>query len=174
MSPSTNPANLKNQLAHRFVRALNNLNHKKPGADHDQVHNIKQNQMYTRINLVKIAAYTAMASVVGSRRAWSRAVLRRIRNRSRNQGLFLRNRKRVYHKITDCHHHAKRLRNPNPKRQDFNLFRNSSQELKLRKLVPGARTIDSWCLVSETADYIKCLVAQVEVMKTLVDLYATT
>ncbi|XP_076886078.1 transcription factor IBH1-like [Bidens hawaiensis] len=173
MSPSTNHANLKNQFAHRFVRALNNLNHKKPRAYRDQDHN--QNQRYSRTNLVKIAAYTTMASVVGSRRAWSRAILRRIRNRSRNQGLLLKNRKRVYHKITKCHHYAKILRNPKyPKRQDFNPFRNSTQESKLRKLVPGARTMDSWCLMSETADYIKCLVAQVEVMKTLVDLYATT
>ncbi|MFS7902174.1 hypothetical protein Hanom_Chr01g00008161 [Helianthus anomalus] len=177
MSPShqptsTNPAYLKNEFAQRFVRALNNLNHANSAArDH--------NQMHRRTSLVKIAAYTAMASVVGSRRAWSRAVLWRIRKRSRNRGLLLiRNRKRVDHKITSCHHHAKvmslKRRNPNPKRQGFNPFRDSSQELKLRKLVPGSGTMDSWCLMGETADYIKCLAAQVDVMKTLVDLYATT
>ncbi|KAI3682570.1 hypothetical protein L1987_82635 [Smallanthus sonchifolius] len=158
MSPSqqptsTNPSSLKNQFAHRFIRALKTLNHTKTGAAHDH------NQMYRRSIRVKIASYTAMASVVGSRRAWSRAVLWKIIKRSRNQGLLLRKRKR---------------RNPNPKREDFNPFRNSGQELKLRKLVPGAETMDSWCLMGETADYIKCLVAQVEVMKTLVDLYSIT
>lgn len=173
MSPSqqpksTNPANLKNRFAHRFVRALNNLNHTKTSS-HD--HN---NHIYTRSNHVKIAAYASMASVVGSRRAWSRAILLKIRNRSRN--------KRFYHKvINNCHHHAKmclkrrKKVNTNPKRlDDFNPFRNPGQESKLRKLVPGSETMDSWCLMGETADYIKCLVAQVEVMKTLVDLYATT
>ncbi|KAI3829875.1 hypothetical protein L1987_04006 [Smallanthus sonchifolius] len=84
---STNPAYLRNQFAHRFVRALKTLNHTKTAEAHDH------NQMYRRSTRVKIAAYTAMASVVGSRRAWSRAVLWKIRKRSRNQGLLLRKRK---------------------------------------------------------------------------------
>lgn len=86
-------------------------------------------------------------------------------------------RKRVDHKTTNYDHHAKvlvRRRNPNPKREDVDPFRYSGQELKLRKLVPGSETMDSCCLMDETADYIKCLAAQVEVMKTLVDLYTTT
>ncbi|KAL8215112.1 hypothetical protein R6Q57_004561 [Mikania cordata] len=169
---SINPTYLKNQFAHRFVRALNNLKHTTT-----QTHD--HNQIYKRSSRIKIAAYTAMASVVGSRRTWSRAVLWKIRNRSRNrsrnQGLLLRKRKRVDGKIISCHHHAKimSLKRRNLKRDDFNPFRNSCQESKLRKLVPGAETMDSWCLIGETADYIKCLAAQVEVMKTLVDLYTT-
>ncbi|KAI7738407.1 hypothetical protein M8C21_021537 [Ambrosia artemisiifolia] len=156
---STNSAYLTNQFAHRFVRALNNLNHTKTSSH-------GHNQISRRTSRVKIAAYTAMASVVGSRRAWSRAVLWKIRKRSRIRSLLLRmNRKRVDHKIFNCHHHSKvmslKRRNPNPKRQYyFNPFRNSSQESKLRKLVPGAQTMDSWCLMGETADYIKCLAAQ--------------
>nr|GEX40709.1 transcription factor IBH1-like [Tanacetum cinerariifolium] len=111
--------------------------------------------MFRRSRRVKIAAYTAMASVVGSRRAWSRALLWKIRNRSRNRGLLLRIKKRVDHAKVSF-----KRRNPRPKRQDFDPFKYSSQELKLRKMVPGAETMDSCSLMSETADYIKCLVAQ--------------
>ncbi|KVI03785.1 transcription factor IBH1-like [Cynara cardunculus var. scolymus] len=179
MSPSQQPSShnptclIKNRFAHRFVRALNNLNIKNR-SPHDE------NQIYRRSHRVKIAAYAAMASVVGSKRAWSRAVLWKVRNRSRNQGLLVSSRrKRVDCKSkTSNDHHAKvsvvRRRNPNPKREDLDPFRYSGQELKLRKLVPGAATMDSCCLMDETADYIKCLAAQVEVMKTLVDFYTTT
>ncbi|KAK1428523.1 hypothetical protein QVD17_17358 [Tagetes erecta] len=165
MSPSqqqnsTNPSNLKNQFAHRFVRALNNLNHTKPSSPHDH------NHIYKRCNHVKVAAYTAMASVVGSRRAWSRSVLLKIRKRSRNR------KRRVDHAKVCLK--KKSLYNTKIRSEDFNPFTNPSQESKLRKLVPGSETMDSWCLMGETADYIKCLVAQVEVMKTLVDLYATS
>ncbi|GKA57427.1 hypothetical protein Tco_1580460 [Tanacetum coccineum] len=144
----------------RFVRALNNLNSTKR-SPHDG-----QENMFRRSRRVKIAAYTAMASVVGSRRAWSRALLWKIRNRSRNRGLLLRITKRVDHAKVSF-----KRRNPRPKRQDFDPFKYSSQELKLRKMVPGAETMDSCSLMCETADYIKCLVAQVEIMKSLVDLY---
>ncbi|KAK9057470.1 hypothetical protein SSX86_022305 [Deinandra increscens subsp. villosa] len=164
MSPSqqptslNNPAYLKNQFAHRFIRALNNLHHTKTPPHHNY-------KMYNRSTRVKIAANTAMASVVGSRRAWSRAVLWKIRK--------LRSRKRV-----NCHHQEKvslKRRNPKPKTEDFNNpFGDSSQESKLRELVPGGETLDAVCLMGETANYIKCLVAQVEVMKTLVDLYNPT
>ncbi|KAL4587901.1 hypothetical protein LXL04_000777 [Taraxacum kok-saghyz] len=165
---SINPIHLKNQFALRFVRALNTIKNQK-GSAHDT-------QMHCRSRRVKIAAYTAMASVVGSRRSWSRAVLWKIRNRSRNQDL-LRN------KIMTNHHrrrrHAKlcmKRRNRNSIREDvyLNPFRYSVQESKLRKMVPGGRNMDSWCLGDEIADYIKCLAAQVEVMQTLVDLYTVT
>ncbi|KAI3787941.1 hypothetical protein L2E82_00464 [Cichorium intybus] len=178
MSPSQqptekNPTNLKNQFARRFVRALNSLHNPKKSA-HD-------NQMHRRSRRIKIAAYNAMASVVGSRRTWSRAVLWKIRNRSRTQGLFRNNRKRVDHQIVTNYHHRHHVklsikrRNPNPKREVyFDPSRYSGQEAKLRKLVPGAENMDSWCLVDEATDYINCLAAQVEVMKTLVDLYTAT
>ncbi|CAI9288290.1 unnamed protein product [Lactuca saligna] len=171
---SVNPIYLKNQFARRFVRALNNLKNQK-GSAHD-------NQMHRISGRVKIAAYTAMASVVGSRRAWSRAVLSKIKNRPRNLELLRSNRKRAEHRIMTNlphRHHAKvsiKRRNPNPIRDEvsFNPFKCSGQESKLRKLVPGAGSMDSWCLVDETADYIKCLAAQVQVMQTLVDLYTAT
>ncbi|XP_071738058.1 transcription factor IBH1-like [Rutidosis leptorrhynchoides] len=172
--PPINPNSLKIQLAYRFLHNLHNLNTKRSNFDNTQ---IKFNR---RSHRVKIAAYASMASVVGSKRAWSRAILCKIRNRvvlSRN-----------YKKKVDCkttrvrphrhHHHvgSTKKRNPNcsnPKREFINPFGNSGQEVKLRKLVPGVEKMDACGLLDETADYIKCLATQVEVMRTLVDLYST-
>ncbi|KAL7582597.1 transcription factor IBH1 [Lactuca sativa] len=133
---SKNRTSLKIHLAYRFLLALNTLNQKRSAFDHTQNHK--------RSNRVKIAAYASMASVVGPRRAWSRAILWKIRNRC----VLTRNKKRVHHITT-------------------------SLQVKLRKLVPGAETMDPCGLLDETADYIKHLATQVEVMKTLVDLYST-
>ncbi|KAJ0719871.1 putative transcription factor bHLH family [Helianthus annuus] len=164
---SINPNSLKIRLAYRFLHNLNNLNTKRSNLDTTQIR---------RSHRVKLAAYASMAYVVGSRRAWSRAILWKIRNRA-----VLARFKRVDHKITTPlrHHHvhagsAKR-RTPNysnPKREYSDPFGNSGQEVKLRKLVPGSSTMDALGLLDETADYIKCLATQVEVMKNLVDLYS--
>lgn len=170
MSSPINPNSLKIQLAYRFLLNLNNLNTKRSNLDNTHIH--------LRSQRVKIAAYASMASVVGSRRAWSRSILRKIRNRA----MLTRNKNRVACKTTHfrLHHHvddnSTRRRNPNspnPKREFVNPIGNSGLEVKLRKLVPGAETMDACGLLDETADYIKCLATQVEVMKTLVDLYST-
>ncbi|KAK1412683.1 hypothetical protein QVD17_34125 [Tagetes erecta] len=160
MSPqpsSTNPNSLKIQLAYQFLHNLNNLNSKRS--------NLATTHIRQRSNRVKIAAYASMAYVVGSRRAWSRAILRTIRNRR----MLARN-KRVDHKITHRPRSAKRR---NPKRDYVDPNGNSGQEVKLRKLVPGVEKMDACGLLDETADYIKYLKTQVEVMKNLVDLYST-
>ncbi|CAH1447110.1 unnamed protein product [Lactuca virosa] len=161
---SKNRTSLKIHLAYRFLLALNTLNMKRSAFDHTQNHK--------RSHRVKIAAYASMASVVGPRRAWSRAILWKIRN----QGVLTRNKKRVHHITTSLRlhrHHARPTRRRNPNREHVNPFGNSGLEVKLRKLVPGAETMDPCGLLDETADYIKHLATQVEVMKTLVDLYST-
>nr|XP_043637109.1 transcription factor IBH1 [Erigeron canadensis] len=167
----TNPTNthLKIQLAYQFLHNLNNLNTKRSNFDNTQL------KINKRSHRVKIAAYASMASVVGTRRAWSRTILWRIRTR----GTLTRNKKRVDHKTSRVrvHNRVHKRRNPNclnPKREYVvDPFGNSGQEVKLRKLVPGSEKMDACCLLDETADYIKCLATQVEVMRTLVDFYST-
>lgn len=44
---------------------------------------------------------------------------------------------------------------------------------ELRKLVPGGEAMDLCRLLGETAHYIKCLNTQVQVMRSIVDLYST-
>ncbi|XP_024982060.1 transcription factor IBH1-like [Cynara cardunculus var. scolymus] len=167
-----NPTSLKIQLAYRFHHALKNLNNGRntPLINNTKASAFENTQIRRRSHRVKIAAYTSMASVAGSRRAWSRAILWKIRSRARNKKMV------IDHKTSRRHPHRVgfiRRRNTNPKREYVDPIGDSGLEVKLRKLVPGAETMDSYGLLDETADYIKCLATQVEVMRTLLDLYST-
>ncbi|KAK1436974.1 hypothetical protein QVD17_02758 [Tagetes erecta] len=167
INPNANANALKIRLAYRFLHNLNNLNTKRSNLDNTRINR--------RSHRVKIAAYASMASVVGSRRAWSRSILWKIKK----QGVLSRNKKRVDRVTSTLHRHhhvhlGSKRRSRNPKREYYvDPFGNSGQEVKLRKLVPGVEMMNACALLDETADYIKCLATQVEVMKTLVDLYST-
>ncbi|KAL4558514.1 hypothetical protein LXL04_036715 [Taraxacum kok-saghyz] len=122
-------------------------------------------RLNNQISFLKTAAYASMASVVGPKRAWSRAILWKIRNR----GVLARNKKRIHRISTPIRvhrHHPRRRRNPN-RVVHVDPFVNSGLEVKLRKLVPGAETMDPCGLLDENADYIKYLATQVEVMRNL-------
>ncbi|WCJ41497.1 ILI1 binding bHLH 1 [Euphorbia peplus] len=106
-----------------------------------------------RSHVIKIAAYSSMAHAVGSRRAWSRALLLKLRNRARVHR-FLRSRVAV------------------PKKKKMKTKKVGSGMIKantLRKLVPGGKSMDMCGLLEETAHYIKCLATQVKVMQSIVD-----
>ncbi|KAL9140753.1 hypothetical protein ABFS82_14G058100 [Erythranthe guttata] len=47
------------------------------------------------------------------------------------------------------------------------------RKLVLRELVPGGKSMDICRLLNETGDYIKCLRAQVQVMREIVDNYSS-
>ncbi|KAL7124583.1 hypothetical protein ABFS83_14G058500 [Erythranthe nasuta] len=47
------------------------------------------------------------------------------------------------------------------------------RKLVLRELVPGGESMDICRLLNETGDYIKCLRAQVQVMRKIVDNYSS-
>lgn len=100
---------------------------------------------------VKLAAYASMASAVGSKRAWSRALLLKIRNRGLTRALV-----------------KKRVDEENPGEETGFGYTN-----ELRKLVPGGEVMDFYNLLDETADYIKCLSSQVQVMRNILDLFSS-
>ncbi|GFY99430.1 hypothetical protein Acr_13g0008310 [Actinidia rufa] len=81
--------------------------------------------------MIKMASYASMASAVGSRRGWSRAVLRKIRCRA----LEIRRRRKCGGMI--------RRRSGERNKVD-----------KLRNLVPGGEAMDLCGLLDETAHYI--------------------
>ncbi|KAL1552876.1 transcription factor IBH1-like [Salvia divinorum] len=95
---------------------------------------------YKRYRATRAAACASMASAVGPQRAWSRAVLSKTKRR-RFQAI---SRKR-------------RLINP---RRNLGF----GQEEDLRGLVPGGKGMEYCSLLSETAHYIRCLQAQIQVM----------
>lgn len=122
---------------------------------------------------VKIAADKSMALAVGSRRAWSRAMLWKIHHQHKAAAAATRRRRRVVsvRRIinNNIHHHKRSLR----KRCDHHEgvgggggggFCHANE---LRKLVPGGETMDLCSLLDETAHYLKCLVTQVQVMTSI-------
>ncbi|TMX03093.1 hypothetical protein EJD97_018331 [Solanum chilense] len=122
---------IRSRFAYRFLHSLRKMNQ----------------QDKTDSRRVKHVAYASMASVVGSKRAWSRAVLSKIRNRS----LLLKKKKK-----------KKRRR------------RRSSDEFgELRKIVPGGQLMNFYNLLDETADYINSLTSQVQDMKNILNLLST-
>ncbi|XP_059663632.1 transcription factor IBH1-like [Cornus florida] len=142
---SSNGSSIKTRFAYRFLRGFKRLNKDKPINSNTSSCAI---EIYNRYRLIKFAANASMASAVGSRRVWSRAVLRRIRFRvsvrgRRRSGALLRRRERL------------------------------GRANKLRKLVPGGEAMDMLSLLAETAHYIKCLTTQVQVMRNIVDCYST-
>ncbi|OAY37602.1 transcription factor IBH1 [Manihot esculenta] len=107
-----------------------------------------------RTHRIKLAAYSSMARAVGSRRAWSRALLLKIRNRALVHGI-LRNRFLASKK--------KRVIKRNKVSTEMNKVD------MLRKLVPGGETMDVCELLEETAHFMASLATQVKVMKSIVD-----
>ncbi|KAI3461806.1 hypothetical protein Pfo_018469 [Paulownia fortunei] len=143
----TNPSSIKTRLALRFLRAMKKLNKNTPPSP--SVAN-----KYKRYQAIRAAAYASMASAVGPQKAWSRAILRKIRNRKLHRTLLMKERK--------THHHARKgvIVRGNP-RNDLGF----GQENDLRELVPGGKALDFGRLLNETGHYIKCLRAQVEFMR---------
>lgn len=94
-----------------------------------------------RYKRYRVAACASMASAVGPQRAWSRAVLRKMMKRRGE--VITTKRKRT-----------------NPRQLTLGL----GQEEDLRGIVPGGKGMGYCSLLTETAHYIKCLQAQVQVM----------
>ncbi|KAL3328221.1 hypothetical protein AABB24_035717 [Solanum stoloniferum] len=126
---TTRSSIIRTRFAYRFLHSLRKLNQ----------------QANTNSRRVKHAAYASMASAVGSKRAWSRAVLSKIRNRSLNRNLLKKKRRSS----------------------------EESRFGELRKLVPGGEVMNFYNLLDETADYINCLTSQVQVMKNILNLLST-
>lgn len=149
ITPS-NPDSIKTRFTYSFVRALKKLN-KSRGASVSP----SMKETYRRYRMIRVASYASMASAVRSKRAWSRAVLWKIRNRTSHRALKKKSR---IHALT------RRKVRENP-RNDLN----SHRENDLRKLVPGGEGMDFCRLLNETAHYIKCLRTQVQIMNNIVD-----
>ncbi|XP_058093550.1 transcription factor IBH1 [Magnolia sinica] len=137
---------LKTMFAFRFLGALARINQRRSSSS-------AATTIIKRSRRIKLAADASMASTVGTKRDWSRAVLRKLRNRSRPRTIPIRTKVSM----------AKRKRafgGPQPE---------LSQADKLRYLLPGGKAMDFCSLLDETASYIKCLTTQVQVMQKIAD-----
>ncbi|KAK1686223.1 hypothetical protein QYE76_047071 [Lolium multiflorum] len=164
----------KPMLAFHFLRALSRV-HAGPAR--------------RRTRTISRAAYSSMARAAGPRRAWSRALLRQAQARrsttlaSRRAAVLVRRRvaagpapplalPRVAGRTSTGETSAARaalLPPPPPApRQAGEPARSDA----LRRLVPGGAGMEYCSLLEETADYVRCLRAQVQLMQGLADLFS--
>ncbi|KAK1295469.1 hypothetical protein QJS10_CPA16g00551 [Acorus calamus] len=134
-----NPNFNKPIFANRFLRALSRIRRNQPN------NNSNPSSLRRRSKKIKIAAYASMASAAaGSNKAWSRALIRRLRNRRLPRSSL---------------HHRVVVRETEP----------VGRVDELRQLVPGGRGMDFDTLLDETAHYVQCLSAQVALMQSIAD-----
>ncbi|KAG0494992.1 hypothetical protein HPP92_005986 [Vanilla planifolia] len=131
-NPNPNPNRRKPMQAFHFLRLLSRLRLRPSPCS-----------IRKRCRAIRRAAYASMARSTGTRRAWSRAVLCRLRRRV-SPGSDLR--------------------------RAVEIGSSSKSRLGLRRLVPGGEGMDLCSLLEETVDYMACLRAQVELMKAVADL----
>lgn len=152
-----NPNNpLKKKLAARFLTALNHLMTKNipPSPPPSTAEKSRRHRA------IRAAAYASMASSVGPRKAWSRALLKKIRS----------------HKVVmmmNVHGKTKRIRRRERRRRKPTRF--GHEGLKdLSEVVPGGEAMDSCKLLNESGHYIMCLRAQVQIMRQILDSSSST
>nr|WKE35163.1 basic helix-loop-helix family protein [Rosa persica] len=158
----TNSSSLKSRFALGFLRALKRLNRQPSSSSSSSPPQTVSSprEMCRRYLRIRIAADASMASAVGSRRAWSRALLLKIRSRqSRSSNSSAR---RVSLK-------KKCLGEKIKKKKKLKCCKEINE---LRKFVPGGEAMDACSLLDEAAHYIRCLDTQVKVMTRIADNYS--
>uniref|UniRef100_A0A0E0KW89 IBH1-like N-terminal domain-containing protein n=1 Tax=Oryza punctata TaxID=4537 RepID=A0A0E0KW89_ORYPU len=163
----------KHMLAFHFLRALSRIHRATP--------------VTRRTRTIRRAAYSSMARAASPRRAWSRALLGQARAR-RSRTLMRRAvlvRRRVVAAPSPSPAPAAAARGvrivaagetsaaaaravlPPPRQQG-----EPPRADALRRLVPGGAGMEYSSLLEETADYLRSLRAQVQLMQGLVDLFS--
>ncbi|CAH9140685.1 unnamed protein product [Cuscuta epithymum] len=150
---ASSPSRITTQFTRNFLRSLQRLNRRHNSADSPPPTRCR------RYRKIKLAAYASMASAVGTDRAWSRALLWRIRTRASLHRVPTKSRLKRDGKFRGG-------------RNETNRGWDNTEEL--RKIVPGGEAMDMCCLLDETAHYIQCLASQVEVMRNIADLFSSS
>ncbi|KAE8668753.1 Detected protein of unknown function [Hibiscus syriacus] len=160
-----NPSSLKSRFTTRFLRALTEINARKPIASSSS-----PREIFQRYRRIKDAADTSMAYSVRSRRTWSKATLWRLRTPSHRRRLASFGRRSSLNKTrttTTASHRGAVVVQITSRGGGLGV-----QLEELRELVPGGEAMDLCNLLDETAHYIKCLTTQVQVMRTIANLYS--
>ncbi|GFZ01834.1 hypothetical protein Acr_15g0004430 [Actinidia rufa] len=145
-------SSIKTRFTYGFLRTLKRLPKTRAKSS-----SFSPEEISKRCRIIKLATDASMASAVGPRRAWSRALIRRVRSQRRQrqrQWLVMRRTRR------------------GERKKGGKEVGGGGQTDSLRKLVPGGETMELCTLLGETAHYIKCLTTQVQVMRNIVDLFS--
>ncbi|XP_066350228.1 transcription factor IBH1-like [Miscanthus floridulus] len=174
-APDERPS--KRMLAFHFLRALARIHSTTPAP--------------RRPRTIRRAAYSSMARAASPRRAWTQALLRQARARrvvarSSTRAVLLRRRvsaaappapplmlrassagETSSAPTPAAAPAAVAARGPPPRQAG-----EPARADALRQLVPGGAEMEYCSLLDETADYVRCLRAQVQLMQSLVDLFS--
>ncbi|KAL6185617.1 hypothetical protein ACLB2K_041747 [Fragaria x ananassa] len=138
------------KFARRFLRSLAQIKRQKRPSSSST-----DEEICKRSKRIKMAAYFSMARAVGPRKRWSRALLFKLRNRV------------SYPKLVKKKKRVSVRSNKQVSRSESSVHIDKGD--KLRKLVPGGKSMDFCSLLEETAHYITCLNTQVKVMQAIAD-----
>lgn len=160
-----NRCSIQTRFTYRFLHALRRLRlatrRQAPSALSSPAPPEKEITYYRRCRSVKRAAYASMASAVGTRRAWSRAQLLRLRRPAAAAAQVQRGGGAVRRRVVMVAEDG----GGNPS--------DETTTEELRQLVPGGEVMDLCSLLDETAHYINCLASQVQIMRSIADLFST-
>lgn len=161
---SLNPNNknsIKTRFTYRFLRALNHLSLLENGSSSS----IKSNKIRERGSRVKMAANVSMAAAVGSKRAWSLAILwKNIRNRRQKR---MRRHPLILIRPASIKRRKKNTMVGNANKRNSWDIDMVDEARQLRKVIPGGSGMEIGNLLQETAHYINCLTTQVQVMRNI-------
>ncbi|KAL7113666.1 hypothetical protein ACP275_04G074500 [Erythranthe tilingii] len=165
--PSTaKPSSIKTRFAIKFLQAMKKLNNNNKNKN-------TMSEKHKRYLAIRAASHASMASAVGPRRAWSRAVLRKIPHHQKQLHYYsLMNKQRIRRRRNIRRNRIFLITRGNPNNRenyDHEEDEENEEEEDLRELVPGGKEMDFCRLLNETAHYIKCLRAQVQVMTNILD-----
>uniref|UniRef100_A0A0D3G171 IBH1-like N-terminal domain-containing protein n=1 Tax=Oryza barthii TaxID=65489 RepID=A0A0D3G171_9ORYZ len=155
----------KHMLAFHFLRALSRIHRATP--------------VTRRTRTIRRAAYSSMARAASPRRAWSRALLgqaraRRSRTLMRRAAVLVRRRVIAAPAPSPASAAAAAARGVRiiAAGETSAAARAPPRADALRRLVPGGAGMEYSSLLEETADYLRSLRAQVQLMQGLVDLFS--
>lgn len=156
-NPNPNPNPYQPLQALHFLRLLAKINGS--GSNSTTTETPAAISIRRRSICIRRAAYASMAYAVGPRRAWSRALLRRLRRGGRTHPAPVARRIKRAGRVTVVTTGGSKP-----------VWENTRAD-ELRKLVPGGRGMDIFSLLDETRNYIQCLSSQVSVLQSVVDAF---
>ncbi|KAK4776441.1 hypothetical protein SAY86_005129 [Trapa natans] len=173
MASCTTPCSLRTRFALRFLKTLVKIKRSSPPPPSSSSTSSLE-KTRRRTQRIKRAAYSSMARAVGRRRAWSQALMLKLK---------------FSVKRTNQHPSLSPTKMGGPqkaprkaggrilviKRKNSLVkgspWRGCSGVDELRRLVPGGESMGLGVLLEETAHFVRCLETQVSVMRSIADCF---
>lgn len=164
---NTHCSSYKTKFAYGFLRSLMRLKKQHQPNLSSSSSSRSRMEIQKQSQRIKLLAYSSIAHAGGPRRAWSRAILFKLQTRARHR-YFTRKRSTSLDSKAKKKKKKKRvMRNNNIDNIRAAAGSSTIETKRLREVVPGGKEMDDCRLFDETADYIKWLSMQVQLMQAI-------